>query len=265
MRGAGGRAIVPPFPPRRNHARRCPPPDDDHDPHAGAGAGIAEDRRARIVRRFAWPAAALATAGAIAWLGGCILSEEPETIASSEADTVHAVDWDGVGPFTMHPGDDFYVGHDRPDGGAVLSGRGYLASTEKYGPDFTVAYQYRFPDAAEMTEQDRPTCNTGCLLFITGEDKVWPRCLEVQGRWDDTAQIKSNARDVEVTSTLDEPARDAARKPPGEWNRVEIVSDGGALTVSLNGVEVATSEADGTETRADRVPGGGVPGRNFAT
>ena len=216
--------------------------EDAADPHGDAGAGIAEDRRGRILRRMLYPALALAAAGLIAWLGGCSPAEEPEETAAPETEALHPVDWEGVGSFAMHPGDDFYVGHDRPDGGASLSGRGYLASTADYGPDFTVAYEYRFPEAAEMPEDELAKCNTGCLLFIGPEDKVWPRCLEVQGRWDDTAQIKSNARDVQVTSTLDQPARDAARKPPGEWNRVEIVSDGGALTVSLNGEQVSTSE-----------------------
>ncbi|MEM9704270.1 MAG: DUF1080 domain-containing protein, partial [Planctomycetota bacterium] len=111
-----------------------------------------------------------------------------------------------------------------------------------YGPNFTLTYEYRFPAADKMSEEERPTCNTGCLIFIDETDKVWPRCLEVQGKWTETAQIKTNARDVAVDRKTDEAARDAARKPPGEWNRVTVVSDAGGLSVTLNGVAVSSSE-----------------------
>ena len=206
-----------------------PDPDSDDaefDPHHDAGAGIAEDRRARLLRRFAWPAAALLTAAAIVWLGGC--ERGPYPVERFTARTIMDGNKGSVGRVY--------------DTLQLDEGRGYVSSDTEYGPDFTLTYEYRFPHSEDLPEDEQVTCNTGCLLFITGEDKVWPRCLEVQGRWDDTAQIKSNARDVTVVATLDEPARDAARKPPGEWNRVEIVSDGGALTVSLNGAPVSTSE-----------------------
>ena len=217
--------------------------------HADEGAGIAEDRRARVLRRVAWPAAALATAGLIAWLGGCSPDvsgvpaksdvqggpELPEDAAPLGG--FEAVD-DGNSDISFTRS----VSSSMPDGVASLDGRGYARSVDEHGPDFTVSYEYRFSEAGSMPEDERQNCNTGCLLFITGEDKVWPRCLEVQGKWSETASIKSNARDVTVETTLDERARDAARKPPGEWNQVKIVSRGGALTVSLNGVQVATSE-----------------------
>ena len=213
--------------------------DDD------AGSDLARDRHARIVRRMAYPLLALAAAGAIAWLGGCEKGPQLSDSGTKETFDVDppAADWALLGSLTLFPDpDQIEMEVTTPGGVLALKGRGYVVTGDAYGPDFTVAYEYRFPDAASMPEEDRSTCNTGCLLFITGGDKVWPRCLEVQGRWDDTAQIKSNARDVQVTATLDEPARDAARRPPGEWNRVEIVSRGGALRVSLNGVQVSTSE-----------------------
>ena len=226
-----------------------PAADDDRD----EGADIARDRHARIVRRMTYPLLALAAAGAIAWLGGC--GKEPQLSDSGTRETFDvdppAVDLSLLRTLTLFPDADSVEMNVWPTGVLNLKGRGYVATAADHGPDFTASYEYRFPDAASMPADERETCNTGCLLFITGEDKVWPRCLEVQGRWDDTAQIKSNARDVQVTATLDEKARDAARKPPGEWNRVEIVSRGGALTVSLNGVQVATSEP--TELKRGRI------------
>ena len=214
------------------------PSTTDHE-----GESIAGDRHARVLRRLLWPAAALAVAGLLAVYGaGCDRSEVPPVPAVAGTNLLPtlrtgATDGDFSRDYSTRTN----------DGGPTaevfrLTGRGYAVTPDDYGPDFTVTYEYRFPEADTVPEADRPKHNTGCLLFITGEDKVWPRCLEVQGRWDDTAQIKSNARDVQVTATLDEAARDAARKPPGEWNKVKVVSRGGALTVTLNGVEVSTSE-----------------------
>ena len=174
------------------------------DSPADEGAGIAEDRRARILRRMAWPAAALATAGLIAWLGGC--AQEKSYLTS-----LPFAEWHIVRDVKT---DRAAEAHEVP-GLLTLNGRGYFVSPGDYGPDFTLAYEYRFPKADSMSEEDRPNCNTGCLLFITGEDKVWPRCLEVQGKWSETASIKSNARDVQVKTTLDESARDAARSRRG--------------------------------------------------
>lgn len=233
-------------------------PDDAHDPHAQAGDGIATDRLARIRRRFAYSAPALATAGLIVLLNGC--EKEPELSDSGAGQTIDPASNDGgaatelpdsmpnfvplpeaLENFALFPADGAISFNPTADG-VILDGRGYFASTEQYGPDFTVSYEYRFPEADPLGTEEIPGENTGCLLFIDETDKVWPRCLEVQGKWGETASIKSNARDVTVESELDEAARDAARKPPGDWNAMTIVSEGGALTVTLNGEQVATSQ-----------------------
>ncbi|QDT16521.1 3-keto-disaccharide hydrolase [Alienimonas californiensis] len=237
------------------HAPDAPDASDDtHDPHAHAGDGIAEDRLARIRRRFAYSAAALATAGLIVALNGC--GSEPEQDATDTATpsnegsvaTELPVGMPNFVPlptalenFALFPTDGAISFNPTADG-VILDGRGYFASTEQYGPDFTVTYEYRFPKADPLGTEEVPGENTGCLLFIDETDKVWPRCLEVQGKWGETASIKSNAKDVTVESTLDEPARDAARKPQGDWNAVTVVSEGGALTVTLNGEQVSTSQ-----------------------
>ncbi|MCA9115519.1 MAG: DUF1080 domain-containing protein, partial [Planctomycetaceae bacterium] len=67
-------------------------------------------------------------------------------------------------------------------------------------------------------------------------------CLEVQGKYIELAQIKSNARDLKVEAETDIPARDRARKPPEEWNQLEITARAGALTVKLNGEQVSHSQ-----------------------
>jgi len=124
--------------------------------------------------------------------------------------------------------------------------RGYLYSIKPYR-NFTLRFDYRWPNAADLSEEERPNANTGVLVFITGEHKVWPKCLEVQGKWAEMGHIKSNARDVTVTVRDDQAKREEARKPVGEWNAVEVVAKDGALTSTVNGVKIA--ESDPTELR----------------
>jgi hypothetical protein len=128
--------------------------------------------------------------------------------------------------------------------------RGYL-HTKTSHRDFTLRLDFRWPNAAELPEDERSNANTGVLVFITGEDKVWPKCLEVQGKWSELGHIKSNAKDVNAEVRDDQAAREKARKPVGEWNSLEIVSKDGALTSFLNGTKIA--ESDPTELREGRI------------
>lgn len=117
--------------------------------------------------------------------------------------------------------------------------RGYLLSKESYG-DFTLQLELRYQ--TPESDEDLPQLNTGVLLYVVGENRLWPVCLEVQGKYIELAQIKSNARDLKVEAETDIPARDAARKPPEEWNQLEITGRAGALTVKLNGEQVSQSQ-----------------------
>ncbi|MBA3315816.1 MAG: DUF1080 domain-containing protein [Planctomycetota bacterium] len=139
------------------------------------------------------------------------------------------------------------------DGDSILlqgDARGYLHSKKPYR-DFTLRLDVRWPNTAELPEDERANANTGMLVFITGADKIWPKCLEVQGKWSELGHIKSNAKDVTVEVRDDQAARERARKPVGEWNSLEIVAKDGALTSILNGVKIA--ESDPTELREGRI------------
>ena len=124
----------------------------------------------------------------------------------------------------------------------VGDGRGYAYTRESYR-DFTLRLEFRWLNVESLAEEARSEANTGVLLFISGEETIWPRCLEVQGKWTDLGQIKSNARDVKVAASEDDAARRRARKPVGQWNTLEIVARDGAVRSTLNGVAIAASEA----------------------
>lgn len=127
------------------------------------------------------------------------------------------------------------------DGVIVCSGnpKGYLYSNESFA-NFTWRGEYRFAPVAEASKS--ALANSGFMLHIQTPHKVWPRSLEVQGRFDEMCSIKSNGGVPALTIEDDVAARESARKPIGEWNSIEIVSRNGALTATLNGELVCLSQ-----------------------
>jgi len=113
---------------------------------------------------------------------------------------------------------------------------GYIR-TEKEYTNFVLRLEWRFSPVTKKAG------NSGVLLRITGEDKVWPACLE--------AQLQSgNAGDFWNIGEYDlasDPARTQGRNikklrfaenPVGEWNEYEIVVEGGTVTLFINGEEM---------------------------
>ncbi|RMG35526.1 MAG: DUF1080 domain-containing protein [Planctomycetota bacterium] len=124
--------------------------------------------------------------------------------------------------------------------GVIVTGgrpRGY-AYTRRAFRDFVLRLEYRFP---RNRPDDGTDPNTGVLLFLTGPHRVWPACLEAQGKFSEMATIKSNSRDVAVVVTDDARARSAVRRPVGRWNALRIVARGGALRTYLNDRLIASS------------------------
>lgn len=118
--------------------------------------------------------------------------------------------------------------------------RGYLYTKKPYR-NFVLEFEYRFPKPKNPAELE--TLNTGCLIYIQGEHRLWPACLEVQGKYVEMGMIKSNARSIKVM-TNDEPRiRREFRHPPGDsWNKLTVQSSEGALVVQLNGQTLGSSE-----------------------
>ncbi len=121
--------------------------------------------------------------------------------------------------------------------------KGYLYSKQSY-QNFTLRLDYRFPRPDNLKDEATFKGNTGFLVYITGEHKLWPICLEVQGKHVQMAAIKENGGAEPVKTADDDVARQQARKPVGQWNSLDIVSKAGALTVSLNGTPISKSDPD---------------------
>ena len=131
------------------------------------------------------------------------------------------------------------------ENGLKCSGKpkGYLYSKQSF-QNFTLRVDYRFPKPDNLKDETKFKGNTGFLIYITGEHKLWPMCLEVQGKHVQIAAIKENGGAEPVEAEDDDAARQRARKPVGQWNSLEIVSKGGALAVSLNGTSISKCEPD---------------------
>lgn len=119
--------------------------------------------------------------------------------------------------------------------------KGYWYTRESFG-NVTVRLEYRLRRPVDLSDEPSFNGNTGFLFFITGEPKVWPMSVEVQGKYSEMATIKGNGGAENPVCKFNEAARDGARAPVGEWNGLEITARDGALTVKLNGELVNESE-----------------------
>jgi hypothetical protein len=190
---------------------------------------------------------------------GC-RSEGPTPASSKESATpevavekVEQVEQDT--PFELEPGfdlltrDSFEAFDSSPDtwsavaDGISCSGkpRGYLYSKQPY-QNFTMRLEYRFPRPANLKNDSKFKGNTGFLVYVNEPHKLWPICLEVQGKYIQIAAIKENGGAEPVTVEDNETARQTARKPVGQWNHLEIFSKDGSVRVSLNGTHISSSK-----------------------
>ncbi len=124
---------------------------------------------------------------------------------------------------------------------------GYLRTREKY-TNFILKLEWRWPN-------DSKPGNSGVLLRIVGEDKVWPKSIEAQ-------LMNHNAGDFFTIGGFQfktDPERFKGRrtakmhptneKEQGEWNEYVIEVDGGDVTLTVNGL------VQNKATDAEVVPG----------
>ena len=117
--------------------------------------------------------------------------------------------------------------------------KGYMYSRRSF-QNFTWRAEFRFVPSEDASKADQS--NTGFMLCIQEPHKVWPRSLEVQGKWIEMGQIKSNGGVPALTINDDQAAREAARKPVGEWNAIEITVKDGTVSSILNGKAICIAE-----------------------
>lgn len=103
---------------------------------------------------------------------------------------------------------------------------GYLL-TKQFYEDFELELEWRYPVDANG--------NSGILLFINGEDHLWPTSIQVQLYQPEAGQTFPHAA-AQTDNTIQKVPM--LSKPVNHWNRCHIVSQSGTLTVTVNGQKV---------------------------
>ena len=115
---------------------------------------------------------------------------------------------------------------------------GYFATKRSY-KNYVLKFEWMYEAPEGYKPGDRFDGNSGVLVHIVGDHKVWPKCVEVQGANAEAGHIFA-INGAEFSGMTDKAAQARAIKPVGEWNDEEIRCEDGAITSTINGVQVAT-------------------------
>ncbi|MBK8978697.1 MAG: DUF1080 domain-containing protein [Planctomycetes bacterium] len=120
------------------------------------------------------------------------------------------------------------------DGVLVCKGQpaGYIYTKEQF-EDFVLTVRWRW-------NPEKGAGNSGVLLRMTGEHKVWPRSIEAQlqsGNAGDFWNIGNVTMSVAADRTNGRNTKHThgAERPLGEWNVYQIVCDDGWVRLRVNG------------------------------
>jgi len=112
---------------------------------------------------------------------------------------------------------------------------GYIRTTDHYA-DYKLHVEWRWTG--------KPT-NSGVLLHAQGIDRTWPTCVEAQLMHENAgdfwllshSRIKVDGKQVGPKPFANvKKKQPSSEKPAGQWNTYDIVCDGGAVTLTVNGV-----------------------------
>ena len=121
-----------------------------------------------------------------------------------------------------------------------LSGtpNGYFATKEPF-EDYVLRFEWMYERPDGFDDDDAFDGNSGLLLHIEGEHKVWPKCTEAQLAFGDAGHvfaINGAALEAAIAPEQRKEAQAASRLPVGQWNRMEVTCRDGEITCILNDV-----------------------------
>jgi hypothetical protein len=129
----------------------------------------------------------------------------------------------------------------------VCRGRpnGYICTERSY-KNYVLRYNWRYPVQDTQASEGILEGYGAALLHIQPPHKVWPTCVQVEGRIKDPGRIfvigfkRGDKNPPRFTSTIKDTDRDKALKKAikkeGEWNFTEITCKNGSITTKVNGI-----------------------------
>jgi hypothetical protein len=117
---------------------------------------------------------------------------------------------------------------------------GYFFTKKSY-KNYVLRYDWKYKRPAKLEDDQKFGGNSGLLVHIEGAQKVWPKCVEVQGMNREHGKIFAIGGGQGKFS-FDAEALKKARNPVGEWNTTEVTVNDGMITSKVNGAEIATGK-----------------------
>jgi hypothetical protein len=111
---------------------------------------------------------------------------------------------------------------------------GYLRTAQAYR-NYRLTVEWRFVTVAPKAD------NTGILVHLQQPDKVWPVCIQIQGKHDNQGDLifmagaeakEHRGKDANTPVPKNGPANE---KPAGDWDTVKTVCDGNTVKAYVNG------------------------------
>ncbi|MBI3821579.1 MAG: DUF1080 domain-containing protein [Planctomycetes bacterium] len=125
------------------------------------------------------------------------------------------------------------------DGYIKVSGSpaGYFYTDKSY-KNYVLKFDWRYKRPANLEDEKKFGGNSGLLVHITGDHKVWPNSLEVQGENRTHGSFISIGNTGLTNAKFDQKTLDKVRNKVGEWNTTEVTINNGNVLVKVNGTLV---------------------------
>ncbi len=122
------------------------------------------------------------------------------------------------------------------DGVLICVGKpaGYIRTLDSY-TNFVLTLEWKF-------DPEKGPGNSGVLLRMVGEDKVWPKSVEAQlqhqnaGDFWNIDKFPMKVAEDRTQGRHTKKANETNEKPLGEWNQYRIVVEGGNIQLFVNGL-----------------------------
>ena len=134
------------------------------------------------------------------------------------------------------------------EGVIICTGKpaGYFYTDKSY-KNYVLRYDWLYKRPANLEDDEKFGGNSGCLVHIQPPQKIWPKCVEVQGmNRSHGALLFLGVKGM--NAKFDKAALLKARKKVGEWNTTEITCKAdGSIECKVNRTPVSSGKSELTE------------------